>query len=376
MKRIAILVLILALAGVALVAATGCGGSDETTTTAASTATTSAPSTSDTGSATTAASTPDTTAAPQAKGTAAFVMLGLNNDFFVALKDAFEGGFQAAGWKTEVTSGEFNPQTQLTAVENYIAEKVDLLYIWEVAPGSLDAVAQQAMDAGIKVVAFVQPLANFDAAMMVDDAKVAMDELYEASLWTQTALKDLATINVAMITMDNTPVVKTQAQVMKDNLTKVIPTAKLVTSYDVTAESVEAGVTAAENIYTQHPEVNLILTVNASPALGANNYFTGVSSPVKDYTKLGIFTINGGSELFDPIAASATDKAPLRGTVVTSGIGATIAEMMDLASGLMSGQYKDKYTKYANMLFINATTLDEYKSTGTVTKITEEQFAK
>jgi ABC-type sugar transport system substrate-binding protein len=322
---------------------------------------------------TTSTESPTTTVVP---GTAAFVMLGLNNDFFIGLKAGFEEGFKAAGWKTEVTSGEFNPQTQLTAVENYIAEGVDVLFIWELVPGSLDNVAQQAMDAGIKVVCFVQTLANFDAAMLSDDSKVAMDELYIASLWTEKALKDAATINVALITMDNTAVVKTQAQVIKDNLAKVIPTAKIVTTYDVTAESVEAGVTAAETIYTTHPEVSLILTVNASPALGANNYFTGISSPVTDYSKLGIFTINGGSELYDAIAASGTDAAPLRGTVVTAGIPATVADMLEIANGVMSGQYKDKYTRYAVNLFINASTLDEYKTTGTVKAITEDQFTK
>ncbi len=327
--------------------------------------------------------TPTPTTAPQATATptlapgkVAFVMMGLNNPFFVALSEAFKAGFEAQGWTADVTSGEFNPQTQIAAVENYIAQKVDVLFVWEVVPGSLDTVTQQAMDAGIKVIAFVQELANYDAAMKSDDAKVALDEVYLASLWTSTALKDLTTINVALITMDNTAVCKTQADAIKANLATIIPTAKIVTTYDVTAESVEAGVTAAENIYTTHPEVNLILTVNASPALGANNYFTGVSSPMTDFTKFGIFTINGSTELHEAIAASGTDKAPLRGTIVTAGIEATIGDMLKLANGTRDGTYKDKFTMYAENLFINASTLDEYKSTGTVTSIKESQFGK
>lgn len=321
--------------------------------------------------------TPAPTASPTpAPGKAAFVMMGLNNPFFIALSEAFKAGFEAQGWTTDVTSGEFNPQTQIAAVENYIAQKVDVLFIWEVVPGSLDTVAQQAMDAGIKVIAFVQELGNYDAAMKSDDAKVAIDEVYLASLWTKTALKDETQIDVALITMDNTAVCKTQAEAIKANLATIIPTAKIVTTYDVTAESVEAGVTAAENIYTTHPEVDLILTVNASPALGANNYFTGVGSPKTDFSKFGIFTINGSNELFDPIAASGTDKAPLRGTIVTAGIDATVADMLTLANGTRSGEFKDKYTMYAVNLFINASTLDEYKSTGTVTTIKESDFGK
>lgn len=333
------------------------------------------------------AATPTTT--PDASGTtagtttteprtAAFVMIGLNNDFFQALKGAYEEGFKAAGWNTEFTSGEFNPQTQITAVENYIAAGVDVIFIWAVAPGPLDTVAQQAMDAGIKVIAFVQTLANYDAAMLSDDSRVAMDEVYLASRWVDEKYPDAAegSIPAALITMDGTEVTKTQAQVIKDNLSTYNPKIKLVTVYDVDAESVEAGVTAAESIYTTNPEVKLFLTVNASPALGINNYFTGISSPVTEYADMGIFTINGGTELFDPIKASATDKAPLRGTVITAGIGATIADMLKLANGTMDGTYKDQYKQYAENLFINAETVEEYIASGTVTSIKEADFMK
>lgn len=310
--------------------------------------------------------------------TAAFVMIGLNNDFFQALKGAFEEGFKAAGWNTEFTSGEFNPQTQITAVENYIAAEVDVIFIWAVAPGPLDAVAQQAMDAGIKVIAFVQTLADYDAAMLSDDSRVAMDEVYLASKWVDETFPNAAagSIPAALITMDGTEVTKNQAKVITDNISTYNPKIKLVETYDVKAESVEAGVTAAESIYTTNPEIKLFLTVNASPALGINNYFTGISSPVKDYAEMGIFTINGGSELFDPIKASKTNGAPLRGTIITAGIGQTIADMLELANGVVDGTYKDQYKMYAANLFINADTIAEYEATGTVTSIKESDFVK
>ncbi len=310
--------------------------------------------------------------------TAAFVMLGLSNDFFQALKGAFEEGFQAAGWETEFTSGEFNPQTQITAVENYIALDVDVIFIWAVAPGPLDTVAQQAMDAGIKVVAFVQTLANYDAAMLSDDAIIAKDQVYLASKWVDETFPDAepGSVPCALLTMDNTEVTKAQAEVIREFVAEYNDKIEIVVSYDVDGETVEAGVKAAENIYTTNSEVKLFLTVNASPALGVNNYFTGVSSPVTDYSELGIFTINGGSELFDPIKASANNEAPLRGTVITSGIGATIADMLDIAEGVMSGDYSDKYTRYASNVFVNADTIAEYEETGAVTSLVEADFTE
>ena len=310
--------------------------------------------------------------------TAAFVILGLGNDFFVALSEAFEAGFQAAGWETSLTSGEFNPQTQITAVENYIALGVDVIFIWGSQPGALDTVAQQAMDAGVKVVAFVQTLENYDAAMLSDDTILAKDEVYLASKWVDETFPDAeaGSVPCALVSMDSTEVTKTQAEVIKNMISEYNPKIEIVTVYDVDGETVEAGVTAAETIYTEYPEVKLFLTVNASPALGLNNYFTGLSSPVTDYSEMGIFTINGGTELFDPIKASATDEAPLRGTVITSGIAATVADMLDIATGVVSGDFSDKYTRYAANVFVNADTIAEYEETGAVTSLVEADFTE
>ncbi|HAL73654.1 MAG TPA: hypothetical protein DCM45_01015, partial [Clostridiales bacterium] len=166
------------------------------------------------------------------------------------------------------------------------------------------------------------------------------------------------------------------AKTIVDNVSKYNPKIKLVKVYDVKSESVEAGVTAAESIYTTNPEIKLFLTVNAAPALGVNNYFTGISSPVKDYKEMGIFTVNGGSELYDPIKASKTNGAPLRGTIITSGIGATIGDMLYLANGTMDGTLAKKHIQYAANLFINADTIAEYESTGTVTSLKESDFKK
>ncbi len=76
-------------------------------------------------------------------------------------------------------------------MENYIAEGVDVIIIWAVAPGPLDAVAKQAMDAGIKVIV-VQRLADFDAGMFADDRLLALDEVYLASKWVDETFPDAA----------------------------------------------------------------------------------------------------------------------------------------------------------------------------------------
>ena len=54
-----------------------------------------------------------------------------------------------------------------------IAMGVDVLVIWSVAPEAMAGVIDQAMAAGIKVIAFVAQTEKFDVVMLSDDAELA-----------------------------------------------------------------------------------------------------------------------------------------------------------------------------------------------------------
>ena len=79
---------------------------------------------------------------------------------------------------------------------------------------------------------------------------------------------------------------------------------------------------AAENLYTTNPEIKVFLTAHNGLALGINNYFTGIGSPVTDYTGMGIFCVNGNETHAELIKA----ETPFRGMVLTGG-GAAMTEL-------------------------------------------------
>ena len=105
-------------------------------------------------------------------------------------------------------------------------------------------------------------------------------------------------------------------------------------------------------------------------ALGINNYFTGIGSPVTDYADMGVFCVNGNEEIGKLIA----DNTPFRGMVLTGGVQDTCNEIMAVVTGLHDGSMASGTVTNATTLFVNEDTVEEYLSTGNVVSVTEDDF--
>ena len=301
--------------------------------------------------------------------TAGFVTFGLGGDFFQALADEFVTVFEDAGWTASYADGSFDPTKQIEAAENFIAQGVDVLFIWSVAPEAMDAVIQQAMDAGIKVIAFVAPTTQYDALMVSDDAELADSMAKMAAAWIDEAYADAAdgSVPVAVFTERDADTGVIQA----DELLKIAEFSKKVDPNAVkevacTAEDTTEGQSKMENLYTTNPEIKVFLTAHNAIAQGINAFFTAQNSPVTDYTGYGIFAINGDDASAQLIKDSISGSTPFRGMVLTGSVNDTATEMLQVATGVMDGSLEKGYLQKAGTIFVNAQTVDEYLSTGHV----------
>ena len=310
--------------------------------------------------------------AADSKPTAAFVTFGLGGDFFQALADTFVTTMEAEGWNAEYTDGQFNPTAQIDAMENYIAKGVDVIVLWSVAPEAMSFVIEQAQAAGIKVVAFVAPTDAYDALMLAEDAKLADSLNYLAAKWIDETFADAEdhSVPVAVFSCRTAQTGVTQADELikiEDYSTKAL-FAKEVELQD---ENTDTGMAAAENLYITDPEIKVFLSAHNGLAIGINNYFTGLSSPVTDYSDMGIFCVNGNEEIGKMIKDENT---PFRGMVLTGGVQDTCNEIRDVVTGIYSGELPSGTVTNANTLFVNADTVEEYLETGNVTALTIADF--
>ena len=357
----------LLLALVMVFALVACGGSGSTSTGNTSTPSTGNNDTPSTGNNDTPADEPKTVA---------FVGFG-PGDFFDMLANAYIATMEAEGWKAEYTSGNFDPPTQISACENYIAMGVDVLVVWSVAPEAMSSVIDQAMAAGIKVIAFVAETEKYDVVMKSDDAALAGYCAKLAAKWVDEAYADQpdGSLDVAVFTCRaaETGVVQGDVLLQMAQYSKKIGNVIEVECED---EQAATGLTKMENLYTTNPEIKLFLSAHNGLAQGISNFFTGINSPVTDYSDMGIFCINGDTAVYDMVKASTEGKNPLRGTVMTGGVQDTANELRDMVVGITDGTIPVGHVQMAGTLFVYADTIDEFLSTGTVTSVGNADFDK
>lgn len=311
-------------------------------------------------------------ASAASKPSVGFVTFGLGGDFFQALADTFVTTMEAEGWEASYVDGEFNPSAQISAVENYIAQGVDEIVLWSVAPEAMNFVIEQAQASGIKVIAFVAPTEKYDALMLADDAKLADALNVLAANWIDKTFKDAEdhSVPVAVFSCRTAQTGVTQA----DELLKIeeySKKAKLAQEVELQDENTDTGMAAAENLYTTNPEIKVFLSAHNGLALGVNNYFTGIGSPVKEYSDMGIFCVNGNEE----IGKLIKDETPFRGMVLTGGVQDTCDEIKGVVTGLYDGSLESGTVTNATTLFVNEDVVDDYLSTGK-TALTEEDLTK
>ncbi|MCH5182929.1 MAG: sugar ABC transporter substrate-binding protein [Oscillospiraceae bacterium] len=305
-----------------------------------------------------------------------FVTFGLGEGFFQMLADTYKSTFEAKGWEASYADGGFNPETQISAAENYISMGVDVLVIWAVAPEAMTGVVKQAMDQGIKVISFVAELPQYDVLMLSDDAMIAGYCAKLAAKWIDETYADAAdhSVPVAVLSCRTADTGVLQANVLME-IEKYSKKAKFAGEFEQSDESATTGQTTAENLYTTNPEIKVFLTAHNGLANGVASFYTSMSSPVTDYSDMGIFCINGDDSTAQSIKASVDGKSPLRGTVMTGSVQDTANEILKYVTGVMDGTYKSGHVAYARNLFVYGDTVDEYLKTGDVTSVTETDFA-
>ena len=304
-----------------------------------------------------------------------FVTFGLGGDFFQMLADEYKKVFEEAGWEADYADGQFDPNTQIQACENYIANGVDALVIWAVAPEAMGNVIDQAMEKGIKVMAFVAPTEKYDVCLVSDDVEMASNLAMLAAKWIDTEYADAPdhSVPVAILSCRTAETGVLQADELL-NIEKYSTKAKFEMEVECADETMTTGQTTAENLYTTHPEIKVFLTPHSGLGNGFNNFYTGIASPVTDYTGMGIFCINGDGSTTEAIKASGEGKSPMRGTVMTGSVHDTAMEILTFVTGMCDGTYETGHLHKGANIFINVDTVDEYLTTGTVTSLTKEDF--
>lgn len=305
-----------------------------------------------------------------------FILLGLGSEFFQNFADTFVEVFTEEGWDASATDGKFDVTVQIEAIENYTAMGVDVLIVFPSEGPPVDDALKKAQEAGVKVIEMVNCGENWDVSMISVDEYMAEYLNMVAALWVEETFPDAedGSIECVALTYFANEVNKRQANVALE-IEKYSSKIKLVHEYQLTEETTEAGMSAAENILTSYPNVNLIISPQGTVMVGVNNYLTSMNSPITDYSEIGLFACNAsGQDAYDAIAASGEDKAPLRGSIMTGAVLRNVYVQLELATGLLDGSVPSGFISYAPYELVRADTVEEFLRDSKITSFTTEDI--
>jgi fructose transport system substrate-binding protein len=201
--------------------------------------------------------------------TIGIVELNLSNPFFGTLEKSTEAAATAKGWKVIKAEAKVpgDSATQVTAIENMIANKVKAIVLDPANPTALVDVVKKARDKGILVVTVNANLTPIDAA----DATFATDNTAAGKLigqWAKASAPPDPHIAMLDFDLSDGPAGGRHNGFLAGyGITDKDP---LIAGTALTKGTVDTGQSAMENLLSAHSDINVLYTINEPVAHGAD----------------------------------------------------------------------------------------------------------
>lgn len=246
-----------------------------------------------------------------------FVAMDLANPFFVQVTDGFKEQAAKIGADAQVIDGRMDAATQVSAIENTIAQKADVIICSPVDSKAIEPLVKKAHDAGIKFVAQAQEVAGYDAFITVPELDYGLAGGRMAGEWMARNFK--GPVEVAILDLPELKQIIDRAKGLEQGILEKYPEAKVVAHQS--ASTPETGMKAAETILSAHPGVKVISAINDAGALGAAEV---VRSKGDKYKDVCVFGLDATPEALAKINEGGIYKGTI--DVNPKGIGALVAD--------------------------------------------------
>jgi ribose transport system substrate-binding protein len=190
----------------------------------------------------------------------------LANPFFVAIgQGATDEAKKLGGPNVKITtvSSNYDLNTQVGQIENFIANKTDIILVNAVDPKAIAPVLKKATDAGVVVVAF-------DVAAQGADATVMSDNIAAGSTSCEYIAKHIGGKgNVVII---NGPPVSSVIDRVKgcEKVFAANPGIKVVSDNQNAKGSRDGGLSVMADLLTANPKLDAVFAINDPTAIGAD----------------------------------------------------------------------------------------------------------
>ena len=186
------------------------------------------------------------------------------NPFFVAMGKGTEDAVKKINPNAKVTalSTKYDLNTQVSQIENFIANKVDLLLLNAVDSKAIAPAVKKAQDAGILVIALDVTAAGADYTVMSDNVAAG------ANACDYIVKKLNGKGNVVIV--NGPPVSSVMDRVVgcKQVFSKA-PGIKVLSDNQDAKGSRDGGMSVMQNLLTAHPKIDAVFAINDPTGIGA-----------------------------------------------------------------------------------------------------------
>ncbi len=193
----------------------------------------------------------------------------LSNAYWAGVMGKLEEQMEARGWDYTIVGCENNAGTQVGQVENFIISGCDLIMVHPADAESLEGICGEAMEAGIKVMCWDDPMENTTANWVLDNTDLGREIGKTAAEFINGHYTEDEKAQVTVIGYPSTKVLLERADGIKEGLEE-----SCEDNYEIIAEvdGLEApeAQTNVETVMSAHPDANVFVGVCAGAMIGSN----------------------------------------------------------------------------------------------------------
>lgn len=269
------------------------------------------------------------------------------NPYFINVTKGMQEKCDENGIKLIINDAKSDVAAQVSALEGFIAQKVDMIIVSPLDVVALEPVVEAAIQANIPVVNLNQEIVGRSAHIGMSEYEFGFEGGKIAGQWIKDNLTGPA--KVAVLGYPDLASLVERADGLKEGMLSIAPDAVIVNEQK--AGTPEQGMGVAETILQATPDVNVLICINDAGALGAYEAFAAAG---KSEEKICIVGLDATDEALSKIKEGGM----YVGTVDINGYGTGILAVETAMKVLADGPIEEMVEIDCNPVTME--NIDEY----------------
>jgi len=234
------------------------------------------------------------------------------SEWHFAAADSARQRLEELGVRVEMFDSEIDVEKQISGIENFVASGADVIIICLFDPPSVQSALEEAAAAGVLIVQYAgRQLAEIGGVTITaEDRDMGLAAGQYAGDLINEEMGGEA--NVAILDYPDVANVVVRAEAIAEALLEAAPDAVIVGNY--LGGTTENGLTSMESALQEHPEINVVVSINDAGAYGAMQALEAAGKSAADTIIVGIDAETQARELIGQgtMYRGTVDTAPTR----------------------------------------------------------------